>query len=207
MLCQHAAGFNQIDASFSKHFSLTAMQYNCNIDWGLSRVFLCKKLLFQTARKVSAKTPTHGFKDLLLWNFLRPHCLVNGTQARSNTGVCESPASHGALTSSPTVLHIRRYSRSHGTDETLAMLWRSGLSECFTTNKQKILKGSLLCLIHLTAEYKVRKKCMGSTVIFLCQLRSAAAALSGTLSDQLPERRRKSVGQDVFALFHLLHNF
>lgn len=161
MLCQHTAGFNQIDASFSKHFSLTAMQYNCNIDWGLSRVFLCKKLLFQTARKVSAKTPTHGFKDLLLWNFLRPHCLVNGTQARSNTGVCESPASHGALTSSPTVLHIRRYSRSHGTDETLAMLWCSGLSECFTTNKQKILKGSLLCLIHLTAEYKARKKCTG----------------------------------------------
>ena len=73
--------------------------------------------------------------------------------------------------------------------------------------KKTNLKGSLLCLIHSTTEYKVRKKCTGPTVIFLCQLRSAAAVLSGTLSEQLPERRKISVDQDVFALFHLLRDF
>lgn len=76
-----------------------------------------------------------------------------------------------------------------------------------TCKKTPAFQGSLLWLIRLTTEYKVGRKCTGPAVILLCQLRSAAAVLAGTLSEQLPERRKVSVGQDVFALFHLLHDF
>lgn len=61
-LCQHTAGFSLVDASFSKHFSPTAMQRNRNIDSGLSRVSLCKNLLFQTTRNVSAEHPLVALK-------------------------------------------------------------------------------------------------------------------------------------------------
>lgn len=47
---------------------------------------------------------------------------------------------------------------------------------------------------------------MGPTVPLLHQL-SAAAVLRGTLGEQLPEMRKINVGQDVFILFHLLHDF
>lgn len=66
MLCQHTAQFSQVDASFFKHFSLTATQCSCSIDWGVSSFSMHKTLLYQMARKFSAKPPTPGFEDLLL---------------------------------------------------------------------------------------------------------------------------------------------
>ena len=43
------------------------------------------------AREVSAKTPTRGFEDLILWNFLSPHSLLNGIQAQRNMGEFVNP--------------------------------------------------------------------------------------------------------------------
>lgn len=92
MLCQHTAGFSQVDEEFFQTFFT-----DINTDWGVSTVSLGKTMLHKLGRKVIANTPTHGFKDLILWNFLRLYCLVNGVQAWINRGEFVNPLQAAAL--------------------------------------------------------------------------------------------------------------
>lgn len=125
-------------------------------NWRVSSFSMHKNLLYQMARKFCAKTPTLGFKDLLLWNFQSSLPCKWHPSTKQHRRVCESSPSHCTLASSLTVLHVRRH---HITQ----WWWNPGNAVIFwivrmlynkLVKKTPAFQGSLLCSIHLTTEYK-----------------------------------------------------